>query len=118
MSGTNNDTSNDMHKAQRYPIAAQFQERAYINNEQYQALYQQSVTDPEGFWAQQAQRIDWIKPFSQVKDVSFAKDDLHIRWFEDGTLNASVNCIDRHLAQRGDVPAIIWEADQEACPGV
>ncbi|MDE0410213.1 MAG: acetate--CoA ligase, partial [Alphaproteobacteria bacterium] len=66
---------------------------------------------PEGFWAEQAGRLDWIRPFTKVKDVSWAKDDLHIRWFEDGMLNASANCLDRHLAERGEQTAIIWEGD-------
>ncbi len=106
-----------MSEEQRYPIADRYLNQAYINNDEYQTLYQESVDNPENFWANQAQRIDWITPFSKVKDVSFAKDDLHIRWFEDGSLNASANCIDRHLQARGDVPAIIWEPDQEGLPG-
>ena len=77
----------------------------------YAALYQRSVDDPEGFWAEQAQRLDWIKPFTRVKDVSYAQDDLHIRWFDDGVLNVSANCIDRHLAEHGEDVAIIWEGD-------
>lgn len=106
-----------MSEQQSYPIAERFQNQAYINNEQYESLYQESINNPENFWAEQAKRIDWMQPFNKVKDVSFAKDDLHIRWFEDGTLNASVNCIDRHLEARADVPAIIWEPDSEGMPG-
>ena len=79
--------------------------------DEYAALYERSVDDPEGFWAEQAQRLDWIKPFTRVKDVSYAQDDLHIRWFDDGVLNVSANCIDRHLAEHGDDVAIIWEGD-------
>jgi acetyl-CoA synthetase len=74
-------------------------------------MYKRSVEDPEGFWDAQGRRIDWIKPYSKVKDVSFARNDVHIRWFEDGTLNASANCLDRHLESRGDQTAIIWEGD-------
>jgi acetyl-CoA synthetase len=74
-------------------------------------MYRRSVEDNESFWAEQAQRLDWIKPFTKVKDVSFAKDDLHIRWFEDGTLNVCYNCVDRHLEKKGDDTAIIWEGD-------
>jgi acetyl-CoA synthetase len=74
-------------------------------------MYAKSVEDNEGFWAEQAQRIDWIKPFTKVKDVSYAKDDLHIRWYEDGTLNACYNCVDRHLEDKADDVAIIWEGD-------
>jgi acetyl-CoA synthetase len=106
-----------MSEQQCYPIADRYLNQAYINNDDYQSMYRESVDNPEAFWAKQAQRIDWIRPFSQVKNTSFDKDDLHIRWFEDGTLNASVNCVDRHLEARGDVPAIIWEPDQEGLPG-
>ncbi|MBR9814958.1 AMP-binding protein, partial [bacterium] len=80
----------------------------------YDALYKRSVDDPESFWAEQAQRLDWIKPFTRVKDVSYAQDDLHIHWFDDGVLNVSANCIDRHLAEHGDDVAIIWEGDDPA----
>jgi acetyl-CoA synthetase len=77
-------------------------------------MYEKSVKDPEGFWEAQGRRIDWIRPYSKVKDVSFARDDLHIRWFYDGSLNASANCLDRHLESRGDQTAIIWEGDDPA----
>ena len=87
---------------------------AHITDAKYRALYQASVDDPESFWSEQAQRIDWIKPFTQIKDVSFDQQDLHIRWFADGELNVSVNCLDRHLATRGDQTAIIWEGDDPA----
>jgi acetyl-CoA synthetase len=82
-----------------------------INEAQYEAMYTRSVEDNEGFWAEQAKRLDWIKPFTRVKDVSFAKDDLHIRWFDDGSLNVCYNCVDRHLETKGDDTAIIWEGD-------
>ena len=74
--------------------------------------YNRSIDDPEGFWAEEGRRLDWIKPYTQVKDVSYNADDLHIRWFHDGTLNVSANCIDRHLEKRGDQVAIIWEGDE------
>jgi acetyl-CoA synthetase len=77
-------------------------------------MYGASIADPEGFWGEQGSRLDWMKPYTKVKDVSFASDDLHIRWFQDGTLNACHNCVDRHLKTRGDQVAIIWESDDQA----
>ena len=97
-----------------FPVTAETAKGAHIDAAAYDAMYRRSVEDPEGFWAEQAGRLDWIKPFTRVKDVSWAKDDLHIRWFEDGTLNASANCLDRHLAERGEQTAIIWEGDDPA----
>ena len=84
---------------------------AHADPASYDAMYAASINDPEAFWAEQGKRIDWIKPYTKVKDTSFEHDDVHIRWFEDGTLNVSANCIDRHLATRGDQTAIIWEPD-------
>jgi acetyl-CoA synthetase len=98
------------------PVNANYPQQDSINAADYQRLYQQSIAEPEVFWRKQAQRIDWIKPFTQVKDCSFAKQDLHIRWFADGSLNASVNCLDRHLADKGDQTALIWEPDEEGQP--
>ncbi|NDY95981.1 acetate--CoA ligase [Wenzhouxiangella limi] len=93
-----------------YPVPAQFD--ALIDKQQYEKMYADSIRDPDAFWGEQArQRLDWIKPFSKVSNYSFAKDDLHIRWFEDGTLNVSYNCLDLHLEERGDQTAIIWEGD-------
>jgi acetyl-CoA synthetase len=77
-------------------------------------MYAESVADPEKFWGEHGKRIDWIRPYTKVKDVSFDRHHLHIRWFHDGTLNASANCLDRHLAKRGDQTAIIWEGDDPA----
>ena len=94
-----------------YPVSPDVAQRALIDKAGYEELYARSVDDSEGFWAEQAQRLDWIRPFTKVKDVSFAKDDLHIRWFYDGTLNACYNCVDRHLDSKGDDVAIIWEGD-------
>ena len=87
---------------------------ALIDNSGYQAMYDASIADPDAFWAEHGKRIDWIKPYSQVSDVSYDKADLHISWFGDGTLNAAANCLDRHLASRGDQIAIIWEGDDPA----
>ncbi len=94
-----------------YPVPEDWKSRTLCDNDSYLRMYEQSIADPEAFWAEQGKRIDWIKPYTEVKDVSYAADDLHIRWFHDGTLNVSANCIDRHLASRGDKPAIIWEGD-------
>jgi acetyl-CoA synthetase len=85
-----------------------------MTQDQYLETYRQSVEANENFWSEIAQRIDWIKPFSKIKDVSFNRDDLHIRWYEDGSLNACYNCVDRHLESRGDQTAIIWEGDDPA----
>ena len=85
---------------------------ALIDNAGYQAMYAASLADPEAFWADQGKRIDWIKPYTEISDVSYDAADLHIRWYDDGTLNASANCLDRHLATRGDQTAIIWEGDE------
>ena len=93
------------------PVSKDWQTRALIDRSKYDAMYAHSLKDPEGFWAQQAKRIDWIKPFTRVKNVSWDPDNLHIKWFEDGTLNVSANCIDRHLPKRAKQTAIIWEGD-------
>ena len=94
-----------------HSVPAEFAARARIRADDYTRLYAESVSDPDGFWRRVAQRLDWIRPFSKVRDVSFDADDLHIRWFEDGQLNLSANCLDRHLAARGDKTAILWEGD-------
>jgi len=85
---------------------------AHIDAKGYEALYAKSMADPDGFWAEHGKRIDWIKPYSQISDVSYDASDLHIKWYADGTLNAAANCLDRHLAERGDQTAIIWEGDE------
>jgi len=94
-----------------FPINSYYREHAFIDESGYATLYQRSIEDNEGFWREQAAIIDWVKPFTKVKEVSFAKDDLHIRWFEDGELNVCYNCVDRHLVDKRDQPAIIWEGD-------
>ena len=94
-----------------YNVPAEWASRALINNEKYLALYKRSVEDPGGFWGEMGKRIDWIKPYSKVKNTSYAPENVSIKWYEDGTLNVSANCIDRHLKKRGDQVAIIWEGD-------
>jgi len=94
-----------------FPVPAGLAETAWANNDKYLEMYKQSVEDNEGFWGEQGKRLDWIKPYTQVKDVNYNAPDISIKWFHDGTLNASVNCLDRHLAKRGDQTAIIWEGD-------
>ena len=94
-----------------YKVPAEFAAQTRITRDQYQALYAESVRDPEGFWSRMGQRVDWVRPYTRVKDVSFDARDFRIRWFEDGQLNVSANCLDRHLATRGDKTAIIWEGD-------
>ena len=88
----------------------------HVDTAKYDAMYAASIADPEAFWGEHGKRIDWIKPYTKVKDTSFTKDDLHIRWYEDGTLNVAANCIDRHLATRGDQTAIIFEPDEPTDP--
>ncbi|KZK93782.1 Acetyl-coenzyme A synthetase [Pseudovibrio sp. Ad46] len=95
-----------------YPVPAEIAENALLNNEQYLEMYKKSVEDPDGFWGEHGKRIDWIKPYSKVKNTSYDYHNVSIKWFEDGTLNVAANCIDRHLAERGDQPAIIWEGDE------
>ena len=87
---------------------------ALIDDKGYLDMYAASVADPDAFWAEHGKRIDWIKPYSQVSDVSYDAADLHIKWYADGTLNAAANCLDRHLKTRGDKTAIIWEGDDPA----
>ena len=99
-----------------YPVPAEWAAQALIDDARYQEMYRSSVEDPEGFWRAEGQRLDWIKPFTQVKDTSFHEADFGIRWFADGTLNLSANALDRHLAERGDTIAIIWEPDSSDDP--
>ncbi len=94
-----------------YPVPAALARRAWIDGDRYEALYRASIENPESFWSEQATRLEWMRLFTRVKDVSFAAEDLYIRWFADGELNVSVNCLDRHLAGRADQTAIIWEGD-------
>ncbi|HVQ80590.1 MAG: acetate--CoA ligase [Pseudolabrys sp.] len=94
-----------------YDVPADWRKRAYADGAKYKEMYARSIKDPNGFWADQAKRIDWIKPFSKVKNTSYDPTDVSIKWFEDGTLNVCHNCVDRHLAKRGDQTAILWEGD-------
>ncbi len=94
-----------------FPVQKSIADAALVDNERYQEMYRQSVGDPIRFWSEHGKRIDWIKPYTKIKDVSYAYDDVHIRWYYDGKLNAAANCIDRHLETRGDQTAIIWEGD-------
>ncbi|HCX66375.1 MAG TPA: acetate--CoA ligase, partial [Rhodobiaceae bacterium] len=94
------------------PVPAEWKKRAIIDAEKYRSMYEESVSDPESFWRREGQRIDWMKPYTKVKNTSFDPHNVSIKWFEDGTLNASVNCVDRHLEKRGDQVAIIWEGDE------
>ena len=93
------------------PVPEEWKKRAFMTAAQYEAAYAESVRDPDGFWGKEAARLDWLTPFTKVKNVSWDPDNLSIKWFEDGALNVSANCIDRHLAMRGDQTAIIWEGD-------
>jgi acetyl-CoA synthetase len=94
-----------------YDVPADWRKRAFADDARYQELYARSIKDPNGFWAEQAKRIDWIKPFSKVKNSSYDPHNVSIKWFEDGTLNVAYNCVDRHLAKRGNQTAILWEGD-------
>ncbi len=94
-----------------YPVSAEWAERAWVNEAKYQELYDRSINDPNGFWGEMGKRLDWIKPYTKVKNTSFDANNVSIKWFEDGSLNACVNCVDRHLETRGDQVAIIWEGD-------
>ncbi|MPZ57174.1 MAG: acetate--CoA ligase [Rhizobiales bacterium] len=101
----------EMMSDKTYEVPADWRKRAFIDDAKYQDMYARSVKDPNGFWAEQAKRITWIKPFSKVANSSYAPDYVSIKWFEDGTLNVAYNCIDRHLKTRGGQTAIIWEGD-------
>ena len=94
-----------------YKVPSNIADNAHINEQEYKTMYQESIVDPEGFWREHGQRIDWIKPYSKIKKTSFDDHNLSINWFYDGTLNASANCLDRHLTNNADKVAIIWEGD-------
>ena len=94
-----------------YPVPKEVASRAWVDKAAYHDIYRRSVEDPEGFWLEHGQRLDWIRPYSQIRDVSYDAEDLHIRWFADGALNVAANCLDRHLRTRGEQTAIIWEGD-------
>jgi acetyl-CoA synthetase len=94
-----------------FPVPAEFAKKAWVDEAKYQAMYERSIRDPDGFWAEQAKRLLWSKPFTKVKNTTY-EGQVSIKWFEDGRLNASVNCLDRHLAERSDQVAILWEGDE------
>ena len=95
-----------------YDIIKEATKDAWIDEAKYNEMYKASVSDPEAFWGEEGKRLDWIKPYSKVKNTTFEYPDVSIKWYEDGTLNVSANCIDRHLEKRGDQVAIIWEGDE------
>ncbi|WP_107496963.1 acetate--CoA ligase [Thalassobius sp. I31.1] len=99
-----------------YPPAADFAANAHADKASYEKMYAESLADPDAFWGEQGKRIDWMKPYTKVKNTSFEPGNIDIRWYEDGTMNVAANCIDRHLAERGDQTAIIWEADSPDTP--
>ena len=94
-----------------YPVPETIAQSAWCDEARYRELYNESIEDPKGFWAREGLRIDWFKPFTTVKDVSFGPEDVHIKWFDGGTTNVSFNCIDRHLEAKRNQVAIIWEGD-------
>ena len=95
-----------------FPVTNDVASQALIDNETYQAMYAESIADPESFWNKHGKRIDWIKPYTKIKSTKYSKEDVSIKWYEDGTLNACWNCVDRHLEEYGDQIAIIWEGDE------
>ncbi len=95
-----------------FDVPAEISANALVDDAKYQQMYAASIDDPEQFWGAHGKRLDWMSPYSKVKNTHYGKDDVSIKWYEDGTLNASVNCIDRHLQKRGDQVAIIWEGDE------
>ena len=97
-----------------YPVPAEWARTARIDAARYDAAYAHALSDPEAFWLEQARRLDWIVPPTKADESSFARDDFGVRWFADGVLNVSANCLDRHLARRGDAVAILWEPDDPA----
>ena len=94
-----------------YEPSSDIIKNSHTNKAEYEKMYEESITSPEKFWEKHGKRIDWMKPYTKIRDVSYNKEDLHIRWYEDGTLNASYNCLDRHLETKGNNTAIIWEGD-------
>jgi len=99
-------------------VSKEWKERAFIDKDEYEKLYEKSIEKPDKFWGKQAERIDWIKPFTKVKNATFEYPDVSIKWYEDGTLNVAANCIDRHLKKRGKQTAIIFEPDDPNAPAL
>src|SRR3546814_2190614 len=104
------DWSSDVCSSDLFPVTPELAESAWCDEAAYFKLYEQSIADPEGFWGEHGKRLHWFKPYTQVKDTSFGADDVHIRWFADGTTNACYNCIDRHLPAKKDDTAKIGRA--------
>jgi acetyl-CoA synthetase len=100
-----------MSDVKTYEVPAEWKTRAWVDNDKYLEMYKQSIDDPDAFWGEQGKRLDWMKPYTKVKNTSFDYDSVSIKWYEDGELNVCANCIDRHLETRGDQTAIIWEGD-------
>ena len=96
-----------MSESHVYPVKENIKSTTHVDDQTYLTMYQQSVNNPVEFWSEHGKIVDWIKPFTKVKHTSFDTGHVDIRWFEDGTLNVSANCIDRHLATKGDEVAII-----------
>ena len=100
-----------VYKLKDYKVSKKWKDRAFIDKDGYRKLYEKSIDEPDKFWGKEAERIDWIKPFTKVKNATFEYPDVSIKWYEDGTLNVAANCIDRHLKRRGKQTAIIFEPD-------
>ena len=100
-----------MDTKQTFPVPSSVAAAAWVNAAQYEALYRNPSSLQKSFWAKQGQRLTWIAPYTRVKDVSWNPDDFRIRWYDDGTLNVCANCLDRHIATRGDKVALIWEGN-------
>ena len=94
-----------------FPPSDKFKANAIIDKQRYEEMYSESINDPDAFWSKHGLRIDWIRPFTKIKNVSYEHPNVSIKWFEDGELNVSANCVDRHLESRGEKTAIIWEGD-------
>ena len=94
-----------------HKVTDEWAARAHVDNAKYLEMYQASIDDPDAFWGDHGKSIDWITPYTKVKNTSYDYDNVSIKWFEDGTLNVCANCVDRHVASRGDQVAIIWEGD-------
>ena len=94
-----------------FKVPKKWSNNAYVDKNQYEKKYRLSIKDNEGFWKKEGKRIDWIKPYTKIKDVKYSKTDVKIKWFYDGTLNASANCVDRHLKDKKNKTAIIWVGD-------
>ena len=104
-------TSSKVEKELIYKTKKDWISKALVNKSQYEKKYKASIKDNDGFWKKEGKRINWIKPYTKIKDVKYSKEDVKIKWFYDGTLNASINCIDRHLKKNKDKTAIIWVGD-------